>query len=85
MAYRAYVRVMVDVNEIGEARPVRIYWTDGRSFEVDRLVDVRRMSALCAGGQGTRYICRIRGRQVFLFEDGGRWFLEADDASRKKS
>ena len=80
MAHRAYVRVLVDVDEVGRMRPLRIYWEDGRSFEVDRLLDVRWASAPAAGGQGMRYTCRVRGRQVYLFEDEGRWFVEARGA-----
>ena len=77
MARRAYVRVLVDVDEIGKIRPMRIYWEDGRSFEVDRLLDVRQASCTRAGGQGMRYTCRVKGRQVFLVEDEGRWVVEA--------
>ena len=83
MAYRAYVRVLVDVDENGGAHPVSIYWRDGRRFEVDRLMDVRRAAALRTGGQGMRYTCRINERQVYLFEDEGRWFMEAKDAARQ--
>ena len=79
MAHRAYVRVLVDVDEDGRARPVRIFWEDGRAFDVDRLMDVRRAAATKAGGQGVRYTCRIRGREIHLFEDDGRWFVEAKD------
>lgn len=79
MAHRAYVRVLVDVDEIGKVRPQRIYWEDGRSFGVDRLLDVRRAAATKAGGQGMRYTCRVRGREIYLFEDDGRWFVEARD------
>ena len=79
MARRAYVRVLVDVDETGRIRPLRIYWEDGRSFEVDRLLDVRWAPSSRAGGQGMRYTCRVRGRQVYLFEDDGRWFVEARD------
>ncbi len=79
MAHRAYVRVLVDVDEVGRINPLRIYWEDGRSFEVDRLLDVRRAASTRAGGQGTRYTCRVLGRQIYLFEDEGRWFVEARD------
>ena len=77
MARRVYVKVIVEVDEEGKARPVRIFWEDGRSFEVDRLLDVRRAAATRAGGQGMRYTCRILGRETYLFEDDGRWFVEA--------
>ncbi len=83
MAYRAYVRVLLEVDEDGEARPMRIYWTDGRRFDVDRLVDVRRASAARTGGQGVRYTCQVHGRRVYLFEDEGRWFVEAKDTPRE--
>ena len=79
MAHRAYVRVLVDVDELGKVRPQRIYWEDGRSFAVDRLLDVRRAASTRVGGQGMRYTCRVRGREVYLFEDEGRWFVEARD------
>ena len=79
MAHRAYVRVLVDVDEIGRNHPLKIYWEDGRSFDVDRLLDVRRAASAKVGGQGMRYTCRVMGRQVYLFEDEGRWFVEARD------
>ena len=28
------------------------------------------------GGLGVRYTCRICGKEVWLFEEEGRWFLE---------
>ena len=77
MAHRAYVRVLVDVDEMGAVHPLKIYWEDGRSFEVDRLLDVRHAASTSAGGHGMRYTCRVRGKQVYLFEDEGRWFVEA--------
>ena len=47
---------------------------------MDRLLDVRRAASTKVGGQGMRYTCRVRGREVYLFEDEGRWFVEARDA-----
>ena len=29
-----------------------------------------------SGGLGTRYTCRICNKEVFLFDDEGRWFVE---------
>ena len=84
MAHRTYVRVLVDVDETVGVRPMRIYWEDGRSFPVDRLLDVRRAAATRAGGQGMRYTCRILGRETYLFEDEGRWFVEARDEHTRR-
>lgn len=77
MARRAYVKVTLEVSPEGGVRPLTVEWEDGRCFEVDRLLDVRRAAATKAGGQGMRYTVRILGHETYLFEDEGRWFVEA--------
>lgn len=79
MARRAYVKVIARHDEQGKVRPLEVEWEDGRRFEVDKLLDVRRAAALKAGGQGMRYTVRILGREAYLFEDEGRWFVEAKE------
>lgn len=77
MCRRAYVKVIVECDADGKIRPLSVEWEDGRRFGVDRLLDVRRAAATKAGGQGMRYTVRIMGRETYLFEDEGRWFVEA--------
>lgn len=77
MARRVYVKVIVEVSPEGKVRPLAVEWEDGRRFEVDRLLDVRRAASTRAGGQGIRYTVRILGHETCLFEDEGRWFVEA--------
>lgn len=77
MHRRTYVKVVVEYDADGNIRPLSVEWEDGRRFEVDRLLDVRRAAATKAGGQGMRYTVRIMGRETYLFEDEGRWFVEA--------
>lgn len=77
MARRAYVKVIVEYSPEGKVRPLMVEWEDGRRFEVDRLLDVRQAASTRAGGQGMRYTVRILGRETYLFEDDGRWFVEA--------
>ena len=60
----------------GNVRPMSIIWEDGRVFAIDRVLDVRRAASLKAGGVGTRYICRICGKTVALFNDENKWFME---------
>ena len=79
MARRAYVKVIARHDETGKVCPREVEWEDGRRFEVDRLLDVRRAAALKAGGQGVRYTVRILGKETYLFEDEGRWFVEAKE------
>lgn len=70
------LQVNADFDLDGNIRPRAITWEDGRVFEIDRVLDVRRAASLKAGGLGIRYICRIRGKEVRLFNDEGRWFME---------
>lgn len=63
----------------GKVTPLSIEWEDGRSFEIDKVLDVRRAASLKAGGIGTRYHCRIRNRELYLYLDEYNWFMEVDD------
>ena len=56
--------------------PRTIEWKDGRIFTIDRVLDVRRAPSLKAGGVRMRYICRICGKTVALFNDENKWFME---------
>ena len=60
----------------GTIRPTSIIWEDGRVFAIDRVLDMRRAASLKAGGVGMRYICKICGKTVALFNEEGKWFME---------
>lgn len=77
MHRRVYVKVVVEYDADGKVLPLSVEWEDGRRFKVDRLLDVRCAAATKAGGQGMRYTVRVMGRETYLFEDEGRWFVEA--------
>lgn len=73
---RINLQVNADFDLEGNIRPRAITWEDGRVFEIDRVLDTRRAASLKAGGVGMRYICRIRGKEVKLFNEEGHWFME---------
>lgn len=77
MPRKVFVGVVVKYNEAGEAKPLSIEWEDGRVYEVDRVLDIRRAASTKVGGMGIRYTCRICGKQTYLFEDENRWYVEA--------
>jgi hypothetical protein len=58
MAHKVYVEVDARFDATGGVTPLSITWTDGRRFEIDRVMDVCRAASLKAGGQGMRYRCR---------------------------
>ena len=75
---KVYVTVNVDHYPDGTARPNRILFENGRSYEIDQVKSVRRAASTKVGGTGLRYTVRICGKETFLFdEENGKWFVEA--------
>ena len=88
MKYRKqYIDVDVAISASGQMIPRVIHWTDGRTYEIDRVKAITPAPALKAGGQGDRYTGVLENRERYLFferpteaEDSfvvGRWFVEA--------
>ena len=77
IAYRRkhYVEVLARIDEEGAVTPMSITWDDGRTFDIDRVLDVRQAASLKVGGTGMRYLVQIGSRETFLFYEGPRWFV----------
>lgn len=60
----------------GRAVPTSIVWNDGRVFDIDKVLDIRKAASLKEGGIGMRYTCQICGKKVLLFNDNDTWFIE---------
>ena len=73
---KVFVEVTAKHDKDGMVRPLSIIWEDGREFKIDRVIDVRKAASLKAGGLGIRYTCKIMGKQIYLFDDEGKWFIE---------
>lgn len=78
MAFRKYVEMVAHFDTDGKLTPMQLIWSDGRKYEIDRVLEVRRAAALKAGGYGIRYTVNILGRQRYLFFDDTRWFVEEE-------
>ena len=68
--------IIVEQKKDGRAMPKTIVWDDGRKFNIDKILDIRRAAATKCGGVGIRYICRIRNKEIRLFDEEGKWFME---------
>ncbi len=60
-----------------EIVPISIFWSDGKEFEIDRILSVRPAPSK-SGGMGLRYEVRMRGKIRFLFLDEYVWFVDVD-------
>lgn len=70
------ISVIAKFSSDGKVTPQKILWDDGRSFDIDRVSDIRKSASLKGGGIGMRYGCYVRGKLVFLFKDEDSWFME---------
>lgn len=73
---KKYIPVEAYFNEDGKIIPKKIFWNDGRTFIIDRILDIRHAASLKAGGCGIRYTCRILGQKKYLFLEETKWFIE---------
>ena len=76
--YKVYVNVNAEFTASGEVIPKSVIWIDGVTYEINRIIDVRRAACLRAGGRGIRFTCIIDGNEKHLYyEDGKKWFVES--------
>lgn len=71
-----YVEVVSRTDEDGRIMPMAVVWSDGRTFDIDRVLDVRQAASLKVGGTGVRYLIRIGQHTTYLFHEDPRWFVE---------
>lgn len=76
---KVYVDVTLKQDKYGTIVPLTVTWEDGKKYEIDRVIDVRRAASTKVGGNGVRFTVRILGKETYLFDDGERWFVEAKD------
>ena len=76
---KVYVGVELSVSPQGDVRPRTTIFEDGNKYQIDRLRQKCRAHATKVGGTGIRYTVIICNKQTYLYEDDGRWFVEAKD------
>ena len=76
---KKYVEMIVRYTEDGQIIPLAVRWSPEQLFEIDKVLDVQRAASLRAGGTGIRYLCRIKGRERYIWLEENKWFVEAKD------
>lgn len=76
---KVYVGVELSVSPQGDVRPRTIIFEDGNEYQIDRLRQKCRAHATKVSGTGIRYTVIICNKETYLYEDDGRWFVEAKD------
>lgn len=73
---RKNITVIAKMQENGKIIPLSIHWQDGRIFEIDKVLDIRKKASTKGGGKGLRYTCKILNQERFLWLDDYIWFVE---------
>ncbi len=73
---KVYVGVMSTYTIDGELLPLYFVWEDGTRYDIDKVLDFRKAASLKVGGQGIRYRCRVRNKEVYIFLEENKWFME---------
>ncbi len=74
---KVYVDVVARIDSDGSVTPLTVIWENGKKYEIDRVYSVQRAYATKVGGTGIRYEIAVSGKKTYLFEDEGKWFVEA--------
>ena len=73
---RKNITVIAKMQDDGKIIPLTILWNNERSFEIDKVLDIRKKASTKGGGKGLRYTCKILGQERFLWLDNSIWFVE---------
>jgi hypothetical protein len=79
---KKYVDVILRQDKDGKTHPIALVF-DSTTFEIDRVKAVQRAAATKVGGTGIRYTIVVSNKDMqtsqesYLFEDEGKWFVEA--------
>ncbi len=73
---KIYLSVTAVFYPDGGFKPTSFVWEDGHEYRIERVIDIRRAASLKAGGVGIRYTCKVQNKEVYLFLEEDRWFME---------
>ena len=71
---RKNICVIAKIDENAKVTPLKIIWENGQTFEIDRVLEIKKMASTKGGGMGLRYKCRIKNQERFLWLDGYSFF-----------
>lgn len=74
---KMYVDIICEHKKDGSTLPIKLRLEDDTVVVIDRVKFCQRAAATKVGGTGIRYTVMIRGLERFIFEDEGKWFVEA--------
>ncbi|MCD8110504.1 MAG: hypothetical protein LUE14_10480 [Clostridiales bacterium] len=83
---RVYVKVTSDFDATGYMQPRSVTWTDGKTYQIEKVQDYRPASTVRLSLPGDCYTVIIQGQTKHLYFERtdfptrfGRWFVEVPE------
>ena len=73
---RKNITVIAKMQDNNMVIPLSILWENGKSYEIDRVLDIRKKASTKGGGLGLRYTCRFGEQERYIWLDEYIWFVE---------
>ena len=73
---KQYVEVVVTYCIDGSVHPQKILLANGPVFEIEESRETAPSKAPTTGELIRRYVVKIKGKETYLYETSGRWFVE---------
>ena len=73
---KQYVEVVATHHIDGSVRPQKIVLATGPVYEIEDSREATPGKAHTTGELARRYVVKINGKETFLYETSGRWFVE---------
>lgn len=73
---RKNITVIAKMDNLAKVTPLQIIWEDGRIFEIDKILDIRKKASTKGGGKGLRYTILIKNQEKYIWLDDYYWFIE---------
>ena len=73
---KQYVEVVATHYIDGSVRPQKIVLATGPVYEIEDCREAAPGKAHSTGGLARRYVVKIKGKETYLYETSGRWFVQ---------
>ena len=73
---KQYVEVIATHHIDGSVRPQQIIFSAGPIYDVEDVKGVKKVKTLSTLEIANRYTVQVKGKETFLYEDCGKWFVE---------
>lgn len=73
---KQYVEVVATHCIDGSVLPQKIILANGPEFEIEDCREAMREKTHTTGELAHRYVVKIKGKETYLYETSGRWFVE---------